>query len=162
MSALLGLNAKAYRCTTTRATWGAADGNGMNGGAAHTGLDEITQAKDVKFSIDKGSADVSIRGNNGWASTLATLKDGEGTITMVYDPADADFVALMASYLLNTLIPLALLDNAKTVVGTMGIWADFSVTKMEKDEALTEGQMVTFTIKPGLSAVAPQWVKVTS
>lgn len=161
MSAFLGLNAKAYRCTVTRTSWGTADANGMNAGAAHASLDEITNIKDVKLSIDKGSADVSVRGNNGWSATLSTLKDAEATISMVYDPADADYLALMAAWLLNTTIPLALLNGASTVSGTQGLWADFSVLKAEKDEALTEGQMITFTVKPGLSAVAPQWVKVS-
>lgn len=162
MAAKLGLNAKAYRLTTgSRATWGTADANGMNAAAAPSNLDEITNAKDVKLSLEKGSADVSVRGNNGWAAKLGTLKDASVEISMVYDPADTDYLALMAAWLNNTTLACAILSGDKATSGTQGLWADFEVTKFDKDEPLTEGQMITFTLQPGLSTVAPQWVKVS-
>lgn len=161
MSALLGLNAKAYRLTTgTRATWGAADANGINGGAAPANLDPMDQVKDVTINIESGDADVSTRGNNGWKANLQTLNDASVEISMVYDPADADYIALLGAFLKKTSIALALLDADKATSGTQGLWADFMVTSIKKGEPLEEAQMVDITVKPALSSVAPQWVKV--
>src|SRR4051812_19144604 len=119
MSALLGLNAKAYRQTTgTRATWGAINADGMNAGSAAPNLDEITAIKDVSLKISKGKADVSTRGNNGWAAKLGTLKEASIEVKAVWDPADADLIALMKSFLLNTNIACAFLDGDKATSGT--------------------------------------------
>ncbi len=81
---------------------------------------------------------------------------------MAYDPADTGFAKILGGWLNRTLLPMAILDGDETVVGTMGLWADFKVISFSKGEPLEEGQMVSVTIKPAYSDVAPEWVKVTS
>lgn len=162
MAALLGMNAKLYRLTTgTRATWGAADSNGISIAAAPANLDEIVNVKDLSLSLNTDKADVTTRGNNGWKATEPTLKDGTINFQMVFDSSDADFTALQRAFLTNAVIALAALSAAKTTSGAQGLWADFKVSQFTKSENLTEAQMYDVELAPAYSAVAPEWVQVT-
>lgn len=162
MAAKLGLAAKLYRLSTgTRATWGTANVDGIHEGAAPASLDEVGNVRDLTLNLDKGEADVTTRGNNGWRARLATLKDGGMEFQMVYDETDVDVAAFLGSWLNNTPIALAALSGASDVVGTQGLWADFDVFRFEKGEELENAQMVTVGVRPTYSAVAPEWVEVT-
>lgn len=169
MGAKLGLAGKVYRLSTgTRASWGAADSDGFNAGPAPSNLDEIIQVKNITRTIEKGEADASIRGHNGWGAVLSTLKRGEVQLEMVYDDADADMIALHKVFnssvgaTANTTIGLAVLTGDKATVGVRGLWADFEVLHIENSEPLEEAQMVTITVKPSANtSVAPEMVKVT-
>jgi hypothetical protein len=163
MAAKLGLAAKLYRLTTgTRATWGTADANGFNSGPTPSNMEEVANVRDLTITLDKGEADASTRGNNGWRARLATLKDGGMEWQMVYDPADTDVIAFMKAWVGNSTIALAALDGSNATVGTMGLWADFDVFRFEKGEELENVQMVTVGVKPAYSAVAPEWIIVTA
>lgn len=162
MGAKLGLNAKVYRQTTgTRVSAGSATA-GVVTAAAPASLDEVTCVQNVTWSIQLGSADVSTRGQNGWGADLATLKRGEFNIECVYDPADADMIAMMGAFLTGAQMAFYIASGGSTTSGTQGLWADFQVFTAAKTENLEEGQMITFTLKPtGLSDVAPEWLKIT-
>lgn len=162
MGATLGLDAKVYRQTTgSRATWGTTSA-GVTSGATASNLDEVTCIKNVTYTIEKGSADVSTRGNNGWAAEVGTLKRASFNLECVYDPADTDMIALVGAFLTNANMAFAILSGPNTTVGSQGVWADFQVHTFDKTENLEEGQMITFTLKPTLTSVAPEWVKVTA
>jgi len=162
MAVKIGLEGVVYRLTTgTRATWGTADANGMNVGTPPGNLDACNNVSDVSYTINKGAADVSVRGNNGWAAERATLKRASFDITFKYDPADTDFVAFMKSWIMNTTIALAILDDDTAVSGTQGVWADFEVFDAAKGEPLEDAQTMVFTVRPTLTLVPPEWVKVT-
>jgi hypothetical protein len=161
MGAKLGLDAKVYRLTTgTRATAGSATA-GVVTAAAPANLDEVTCVQNVTWELTKGSADVSTRGNAGWGADLATLKRGNFNLECVYDPADTDMVALMAAYLTNSIAAFYIASGDKVTSGTQGLWADFQVHTASKTENLEEGQMITFTLKPTLTDVPPEWLKIT-
>jgi hypothetical protein len=165
MAVKLGKDAKAYRLTTgTRATWNATvDTNGYHTGPAPaSAFSEMPKIRNVKYDISAGEADVTTRGNNGWKATAATLKDLSVDFDMVYDPADADVIAVMGAVNTGVSVPMAFLDGLKDVVGNLGIWADFQIFKTSKDEDLQNAQMLSFTAKPALTAVAPEFVKVTA
>lgn len=166
MGAKLGLDAKVYYLSNgtagvvgTRTSWGNTT-NGITGAAAPNNLLEITSARNVTPTISKGQADVSTRGNNGWKATLGTLKDATVEVECVYDLADPAQQLLISSFMTNANVPIAALDGDKATVGVMGLWADMQVVDLNKGEPLEEGQTVSYTLKPGLSSVAPQWVKV--
>ena len=91
----------------------------------------------------------------------ATLRRASFDVQFKYDPADTDFIAFMKSWLGNSGIALAILDGSSATAGTMGVWADFEVFDMNKTEPLEDAQTVTFTVRPTLTAVPPEWVKVT-
>jgi hypothetical protein len=163
MAAKLGLAAKAYLLTSgTRASWGTADSDGFNSGAAPANLSEMTNLQDLSIPFTKGEANVTTRGNNGFRATLGTLKDLAVDLNFVHDNSDTLQIALMKAWINNTNVAVALLDGDKATVGSRGVWADFTVTGYRKEEALEEGQLAIFTIKTTLTSVAPQHVKVTA
>jgi hypothetical protein len=160
MGALLGLDGNLYYLSTgTRATWGNAV-SGIHTGAAPGNLVAIDAVRDLTMNVEKGEADVSTRGNNGWKANLGTLKDASVEINTIWDKDDAGLQALLAAFLENENIALAALDGLSNTNGTQGFWADFQVMSFNKGEPLEEGQTVDITVKPALTNVAPEWVEV--
>lgn len=153
MSAKLGMQAKLYRLTVgVRAAW--------PGAGAPANLVELGNVKDVTLNLETGEADVTTRANSGWKATIATLKEGSVEFEMIWDPSDGGFTALKDAYFNNTSVALAILDGAKDVVGSQGLWADFSVTNLTREEPLEDAIKAKVTLKPTYSAVPPAWVTV--
>ncbi len=153
MSARLGMHARLYRLSSgVRAAW-PANGAPLN-------LVELGNVKDVTLNLETGEADVTTRANDGWKATIATLKEGSLEFEAIWDTSDAGFTALKDAYFNNTPIALAVLDAPKDVVGAQGLWADFSVTNLTREEPLAEAISAKVTVKPTYSAVPPQWVTV--
>jgi hypothetical protein len=123
--------------------------------AAPSSLDEVTCVQNVTWSISWGRPTSARAATNGWGADLATLKRGEFNLECVYDPADADMIALMGAFLTNSMLAFYIASGDKATSGTQGLWADFQVHTAAKTENLEEGQMITFTIKPTLSDVRP-------
>jgi len=118
---------------------------------------ELTNIKDNTLNLEKGEADVTTRGNNGWKATVGTLKSGSVEFEMVWDPEDAGFAAISAAYFGDAVIGLAILDGAKET-GT-GLVADFAITNFSRKEPLEEAVSVSVTAKPTYSATAPVWME---
>lgn len=148
--AILGVNCKAYR---------------NNGGSWATPVwAELTNVRDLTLNLEKGEADVTVRGGNGWRQTIGTLKDGSVEFQMVWDPDDAGFVALKNAYFNDTSIELLILDGSVTPasgVTVQGLHADFSVINFTRNEALEEAVMVDVTVKPTYSSNTPEWYSDT-
>jgi len=141
MAFKLGLSAKLYR--DTGSAW-----------------DEVTNVKDLSLTLEKGEADVSTRGNNGWKASIAALKDAAVEFNMVYDLADTDLTAIRDSFLNNTAVRFLVLDGALDVAaaGSQGLKASFMVTSFKLPQNLEEAQMVEVVMKPTYSTTAPTWV----
>lgn len=153
MSAKLGMQAKLYRLSSgVRAAWPAS--------GAPANLVEIGNVKDLTLNLETGEADITTRQNGGWKATIATLKEGSIEFESVWDTSDGGFAALKDAFLNNTSIALAILDGSKDVVGSEGLWADFSVTNLTREEPLAEAILAKVTLKPTYSAVPPAWVVV--
>jgi len=146
---ILGVNAKLYRNT---ATW------------ASPSWDEITNVRDLTLNCEKGEADVTVRGGNGWRQTVGTLKDGSLEFSMVWDNSDADFTAIKNAFFNDTSIELLALDGSATPasgVTVQGLHADFAVTNFTRNEGLEEALTVDVTLKPTYSSNAPEWYSDT-
>src|SRR5687767_3650409 len=145
MSFKLGLDGKTYRNTGTYAapTW-----------------NELKNIRDLTLSLEKGEADVTTRGNNGWRAIVATLKDASVEFELVWDTTDDDFIAIRDSYLNNTVLELAIMDGDITTSGSQGLRASFMVTNFSRGEPLEEAMLVSVTVKPTLAANAPTWMTV--
>ncbi|MDL5053358.1 phage tail tube protein [Oscillatoria laete-virens NRMC-F 0139] len=155
MGAKLGMQAKLYRQSTgVRAAWPAT--------GAPANLVELSNVKDVTLNLETGEADVTTRANNGWKATIATLKEGSVEFEMIWDPSDAGFSAMKDAYFNNTPVALAILDGAKDVAGSQGLWADFSVTNLTREEPLEDAIKAKVTVKPTYSAIPPAWVTVAA
>lgn len=143
MSAKLGMNAKLYY---------------KEGGMDAAGSwNELTNVRDNTLNLEKGDADVTTRGNNGWRATLATLKDGSVEFEMVWDPDDAGFDAIHDAYFNDNVIGLSILDGA-IATGT-GLQADFAITNFTRNEPLEEAMTVNVTAKPTYSSSPPRWLE---
>lgn len=139
----LGMKAKMY--------------HGVAGAQADT---ELTNVRDVTLNLEKGEADVTTRGNEGWRATVGTLKSGSVEFEMVWDPGDAGFTAIKDAYFDDTAIALLILDGDVSEAGSEGLDADFSVTNFTRNEPLEEGITVSVTVKPTYSNRAPSWYVV--
>lgn len=146
MSIRLGMNAKLYYKT---------------GGVAAAGAwVELGNTKDVTLNLQTGEADVTTRANAGWRATIATLKEGSIEFEMIWDTADAGFVALKNAFFANALIGLAVMDGPIAQAGSQGLEADVAITNFSRKEPLEEAIAVSITAKPTYSATAPSWVTV--
>jgi len=145
MSVKLGLDGKLYRNTGTYAVpvW-----------------NEVKNVKDLTLNLEKGEADVSTRGNNGWRALLATLKDGSIETEMVWDTADDDFIAFRDSWFNNTAVEVAVMDGDITVAGSQGLRALMMVFNFTRAEALEEAMIASVTLKPTYSTNPPVWLVV--
>lgn len=163
MSPSLGLAAKLYLQTTgTRATWGAADANGLHAGPAASNLVEVKAVVDLSWKSDDNEAVVNIRGNNGFAASIAALTKLELTFNTVWDPTDAMTLLLMKTKIAKGHVAAAAIDLDDATIGRIGIWADWSVFTSDKDEKLEEGQMMAWTLKPALTAVPPEYIIISA
>lgn len=138
MAIRLGMQAKMYYGTAgTRAT------------------SEMVNVKDVTLNLEKGEADVTTRGNDGWRATVATLKNGSVEFSMLWDTEDQGFSAIKTAYFSDTAIALTILDGENGE----GLDADFTVTNFSRNEPLEEAITVSVTVKPTYSTRAPAWVE---
>lgn len=141
MAFKLGLSAKLYR--DTGSAW-----------------DEVPNVKDLTLSMDKGEADVSTRGNNGWKASIAALKDASVEFNMVYDLSDVDMIAIKDAFLNNTAVRFIILDGdiSAAAAASQGLKASFMITSFKIPQNLEEALMVDVVMKPTYSATAPTWV----
>ena len=148
MGMVLGKDAKLYFCAA-----------GIGGTPVWT---EMTNVKNVTVNLQKGEADVTTRGNNGFKASVGTLKEGSIEFEMVYDTADAGFSALQAAFFNDTAIGIAAMDGPVATAGSEGLWADMAVIDFSREEPLEEALSVKVTLKPTYSANAPEWKEIGS
>lgn len=157
---LLGINAKGYLLANgTRSSWGNATA-GICIGTAPGNLTEMSKLTDVTMNLEKNEVDVSTRGNNGWEAILSALRKASCELKFVYDTSDTTQQTILSAWLTDANVALALLDGASSTTGTQGLWADFTVSSVTKEEGKDGAQMLSATVKPALTSVAPQWIKV--
>ncbi|MBN2585005.1 MAG: hypothetical protein JXL80_18230 [Planctomycetes bacterium] len=143
MSIVLGKDAKLYFCAA-----------GIGGTPTWT---ELVNVKNVDVNLQKGEADVTTRGNNGWKASVGTLKEGSIEFEMVWDTEDAGFTAIQTAYFNDTAIGIAAMDGPVATAGSQGLWADMAVIDFSRSEPLEEALTVKVTLKPTYSATAPEW-----
>lgn len=159
---MIGANAKSYRLTTgSRASWGAADTNGFASGAAPGSLSEITTILgDITVNNPNSNVQLGLRGGGGWWQNDYGLDDMSVDMTLKYTDTDAHYLALMSARINKTTVAIAFLSGSSSTSGAKGFWADWKVEDVKKAEPINGEQAVTFTLKPGVSSIAPQWVAV--
>ena len=114
---------------------------------------ELLNVIEVSTPLEKKRADLTSRSSGGWEVGRTTLKSGTIDVKLVYDPADAGFIAIKAAFLNNTLIAIWAKDSA----GGEGLDADMDVTKFARGEPLPEGETLDVSFALAKSARAPQW-----
>jgi hypothetical protein len=132
---------------------------GIGGTPAWT---EISNAKDVTLTVEKGQADVSTRANNGWKATAGTLKDATIDWDMVWNTSDPGFAAIKTAFMDNTVIGMAVMSGPMTEAASEGLQADCMILSFTRSEPLQEAITVKVQAKPTLSATAPSWINGTA
>jgi len=142
MGVKLGIDGKLYYCAA-----------GIGGTPEWT---EVTAAKDVTCTINKGEADVSTRGGGGWKATIGTIKDASIEFELVYDDADAAVQAILDAFLAGSILGLAVAKGDITQNGTKVFMADCAVLKFDEKQPLENAITISVTAKPTYSANKPQ------
>ena len=145
MSRKLGMNAKLYR---------------NNGSYDVPDWEEIDNCRDLTLNNEKGEADVTTRGNEGFRATLGTLKDASIEFEMVWDTDDDNFTAIQEAYFENTSIEFAVMDGDIEEDGSQGLRATMDIMSFTRNEPLEEGLTVSVTAKPTYADHAPEWLTV--
>lgn len=127
------------------------------GGVAANDWHELTNAQDVTLSLEKGEADVTTRGNNGYTAKKATLKDASIEFTAIWDSEDAGLSALKDSFFNDQLIGIAALDG--DIDSGEGLVADMEVFTFGRNEPLKDGVTIPIKLQPTYSASPPEWVE---
>ena len=146
MGAILGLKGKMYRNTGSyeSPTW-----------------TEMKNVKDLSLKMEKGEADATTRGNNGWEAVISSLKKGSLEWEMVYDTDDADFTALHTAWFADTAVEFAIMDGDIETSGSQGLRASMEIFGFGREEQLTEAMTVPVSAKPTYSANPPAWYTVS-
>jgi hypothetical protein len=145
MAFVLGLNAKLYRNT---------------GSYAVPVWDLVTNVRDLRLNLEKGEADVTTRGGNGWEQVVATLKSATIEWGMLWDTGDTDFTVIRDSFLNDSTVEFLVLDGLVGTTGSQGLRAICMVNRFTRNENLREALTVDVAAKPTYSANAPSWFTV--
>lgn len=145
MSSIISLDGKWYRNTGTYGspTW-----------------NEIPNVRDVTVPLEKVKADVSSRASK-YRMSRGTMRDLNITLSMIWDPADADMDALLQAWLNDSSLDMVFLDGSSATTGSQGPRAHWEVFKFERAEQLEEGMMVNVEIAPTHNvSEPPTWYEV--
>ena len=143
----LGYQAKAYinTSTTTTPTWV-----------------EITIIRNVTLNLEKGEADVTTRGANGWKEVLPTLKEATIDTELVWDTTHVIFGKFLDAFLNDTNLEFLFLDGAINTKDSQGLRAVCGIFKFSRDEQLDGALIANVSLKPTYGAVKPSWFVVTA
>lgn len=143
MAFVIGMNGKLYRNT---------------GAYGSPVWNEIPNVKDVKVTLDPDTASAATRNNNGYNAKAATLKNLAYEFEMVWDPTDADMIAIRDAFLNNTTLDVVALDGGSGVSGSQGPRAICMVTKFGRDEPLSDFMKVPVMLEPTYNTTSgPTW-----
>ncbi len=141
----LGYEAKAYinKSTSSTPTW-----------------EEIDIIRNVTLNLEKGDADVTTRGSNGWKEVLPTLKEASIDCETIWDVQAAIFKKLLESFLLDEQLEMLFLDGPVTKKGSQGLRAVCCVFKFSRDEQLDGALIASTSFKPTYGNIKPSWFVV--
>ena len=117
---------------------------------------EGTSARDVTLNAASTEADVTTRAGGGFKLTAQALYDYSIDTEILYDKADAFFVALRNAFTGRTSIAIKCLDGGTSTTG-QGLVADMAVVSFVFNEPMDGPVTVSVTLKPTESATAPSW-----
>ena len=113
---------------------------------------ELTAVKNSKTNLAIDVADATIRGNNGWKTNIAGLKDGSIDFDYIFDTADSNnFGDLKTAFLAGTPLEFLVLDGSRTVAGSQGLRAQFYITDFSRNEGLTDVVSYSLKLVPALA-----------
>ena len=118
---------------------------------------EIDIIRNVTLNLEKGEADVTTRGANGWKEVLPTLKEATIESELVWDTDAELFQKLLKSFLEDTSLEFLFLDGPVETKGSQGLRAVCGVFKFSRDEQLDGALIASVSFKPTYGNVKPSW-----
>lgn len=116
----------------------------------------IDPATDVTINQERGEADVTSRGGNGWEQVLAGLKTGSIEFEVIWDKANTEVQLLRTSFEDGTPIEVAALDG---LLSEGSGWKfEGVVMQFGRNEQLREGMKCPIVIKPTYGNNPPEYV----
>lgn len=155
----LGMNAKLYVMNTAAAPTVPVPYNTALGQWV-----ECSNIRDLTLDLSTDTADVTVRGNNGFKASVATLKDATIDFDIIANSLNSDYILLKNAFLGNLRIGVMCLDKDKATLSNdpngagEGLKADMNVVKFTRGEQLAEGIKISVSLKPTYSSNAPTWV----
>lgn len=120
---------------------------------------EVLNIRDETLNMDTSLADITTRKAAGWRLQVGTLSEGSVDCQIMYDTADADFVAFEEAFFNKTRINMGFWDGPQATIGTQGLQGGWSVTNFTINRQLEEAMMVdvTFTVRDDSNGNGPTW-----
>ncbi len=140
----LGLNAQLY----------ISDG----GSSGYTSGTLVDNCQDLTLKLERNTADVTTRGNNGWRAKVGVLRDATLNFKMIYDIDDTSMISIRDAFMANT-SPADQLEVAALDKDGHGLEATVSVTGFTRNEPLEGALTVDVELTPTYDPThPPQWV----
>jgi hypothetical protein len=130
MSKKLGLEMKLFR------------NSGTPGSETPTWV-EIGNVRDLTTPLEKGEADMTTRGAQGWEIVRATLKSGSVDFNILYDPEDDDYTYFESAFMDNTFADIAVCDDEGNGIRFVG-----DVFNFNRNEQLREAVSIDVSVRP--------------
>jgi hypothetical protein len=155
MAIVLGLNACLYVKSVT--------GSPTTMPPLPTTTDLVKNCKDLTMTLEKNETDITVRGSNGWRTTVPVLKDGTIEFKMNWDTVDVTFGLIRDSFLNNTLLNVLALDGPVTgAIGSQGLQGLMMVSTFTRNEPLEEALSVDVKLRPSHPTLPPVWITTTT
>lgn len=137
MSVKLGKDAKLYYGETDPAS----------APTSASAMTVITNVKDLTADYSTGEADATTRGNSGWRSTYATIREGTINFNMNWNSDDAAFEAIKDAWKAGSVVGFGIFDGDSDISGAQGLVGTFSIVNFSTNQELESVQTVDVTIK---------------
>ena len=178
-SFVLGIDCRLYKLTdraTNPPVTPYADGSSTTPPSTAGNYTLIETVQDVTLNLTTSTADLTNRKSNGWRQVVSALKEGSVDFSVLWQPDDPLFQALLNLFLTQCPDAFLILDGPNTGFKTTtpgeilgrcgetgdvtGLHADFILSDFSRNESLEEGVTADITIEPAVGLISPEWVQI--
>ncbi|GEM_PF-1961095 len=121
---------------------------------------EVNLVRELTLDLERNEHDATTRASGDFEVVTAGLMKAPATFDMLWVTSNPSFQALLAAFLNNTLIEMAVMDGPMTTPGRTGLLAQMRVLKFGEGQPKDGNVTASVIIKPGLSTQVPQWYTV--
>jgi hypothetical protein len=122
--------------------------------------DLMPSIREVDFPLSFGKYDATARVSAGFKMEEPTLAELSGSLTMLYDPADEDMVAMLAAALTRSAVELLFLDQDVGLTGASGFRGIYKIFKAGRKEALDGYMEQMFDLAVCYSLFPPTYITI--
>lgn len=127
---------------------------GAGGSSGYTSGTLVGNCQDLTLKVEKSTAKVTTRANNGWEAYVPALRDATVSFKMVYDIGDANVLTIMNSFLANV-APTNQLEVAVLDKDGFGLEGTMICSAFSRNEPLEEAMTIDVELKGGYDPTHP-------